>query len=54
MFKHFNSEVGLDFEVFKFLIHSFFQFVTFHWKFFPVDWEKKILFSIGNITQYRL
>jgi hypothetical protein len=40
-------------KILEFVI-QYFYFVTFNWEFFPVDLENNILFSIGNMTQFRL
>ena len=50
---HCKYEVANDFKDFR-IFYSFFYFVIFIWEFFHDDWEKKILFSVGNMTQYRL
>ena len=49
-FKHWKSEEVLDFEDFRNILLIFFYFLNL--KCFPM--EKKILFSVGNMTEYQL
>jgi hypothetical protein len=51
--KHYNIVGVLIFKDFR-ICYSIFLFRNFQFGFFPVGWENNILFTFGNMTEYRL